>query len=85
MFGSVWSVIHRLQVDFIEAIDSNRDGLVDYKEYMDMVKDPNEEEEEEKEGESRRVLPPKVSTPLTLGVGLVIFTTTSPPRCKSAL
>jgi len=27
-------------VDFIEAADRNKDGIVDYKEYMDMLKDP---------------------------------------------
>ena len=33
--------------DFIEAADKNRDGIVDYREYMEMLSDPTSKEEEE--------------------------------------
>ena len=42
-------------VDFIEAADTNNDGMVDYKEYMDMLsfaEDPTEESAEEKGNEA---------------------------------
>eukprot|EP01038_Epipyxis_sp_PR26KG_P004031 gene4031-5768_t len=34
-------------VDFIEAADKNRDGMVDYREYMDMLSSPEDRNEEE--------------------------------------
>lgn len=33
--------------DFIEAADKNRDGIVDYREYMDMLSEPSSKDEED--------------------------------------
>lgn len=33
--------------DFIEAADKNRDGIVDYREYMDMLSDPTDNKDDE--------------------------------------
>jgi len=38
-------------VDFLESGDVNRDGLLDYKEFLDLVEDPDSKDEDEEEGE----------------------------------
>ena len=50
-------------VDFIEAADTTRDGMVTQKEFIALIRGDKEEEEEEdedEEGEVRKQLPPKV-------------------------
>ena len=41
-------------MDFLNAGDLNRDGLLDYKEYLDLLEDPDgDEDEDSDEGEVR--------------------------------
>ena len=42
-------------VDFLEAGDTNRDGLLDYKEYMDLLAEGEDEEDEEEQKASSSV------------------------------
>lgn len=39
--------------DFIEAADKNRDGIVDYREYMDMLSDPTDNKDEDEVAEEQ--------------------------------
>ena len=66
-------------VDILQAADANRDGMLDYKEFMDMIRAGNEEEEEEEEKEAmHRSLPPNQNS--TPGHVPVVIEAPSGPR-----
>eukprot|EP00457_Paulinella_chromatophora_P000002 gb/GEZN01000002.1/.p1 GENE.gb/GEZN01000002.1/~~gb/GEZN01000002.1/.p1 ORF type:complete len:6816 (+),score=1425.09 gb/GEZN01000002.1/:114-20561(+) len=57
-------------IDLLESADRNRDGVLDYREFLELLSGPGEKDEEDeeetdeksggKEGEDERALPPKV-------------------------